>query len=445
MANSTSITNWLNQPAAIGKKDRKNIAELTAKYPYFVPIRYINAAQQHLSDHFTPGMLTQMLLYRSNWLLFHDFLEKVATGPQLSVESEDNTDIEEITEMIDIDSFEAVIVEKEVEEIVVANNHEEPAIYHIVSNIDETTHDTIAAEEWPIEQTETIPEVVEVMEEKVPTFKEMKEEVDNMEDVPVTEEMEPVSTITVTSDMSETDVNTVIPVEQQERISFSSLSDFMNEDEMPTQKAQVLSSIWEEEEIHVDEPVEETEAIVEYIPEEQEATAPKHGMTQEEQDAENSLIQPYYTEDYFRHEGIAISNDLDKGIEVTLGNRVEKSKDPQSLMVVMSFAEWLNYFKTKGQKDKEEIQDQKALKTMWQKEKLAAALEEENEEIPENVFNMAVNSITKEEDLASESLAEILVKQGKHDKAIDMYRKLSLRNPQKSTYFALKIESLIKG
>ncbi len=81
---------------------------------------------------------------------------------------------------------------------------------------------------------------------------------------------------------------------------------------------------------------------------------------------------------------------------------------------------------------------------MWQQEKLAAANEEENEEIPEQVFNMAVNSITKEEDLASEALAQIHRKQGKYDRAIDMYRKLSLRNPQKIAYFALKIEELLK-
>ena len=113
-------------------------------------------------------------------------------------------------------------------------------------------------------------------------------------------------------------------------------------------------------------------------------------------------------------------------------------------MVMMSFSEWLLHFKTRTQKEKEEREDQKALKTMWQKEKLAAALEEENEEIPENVFEMAVNSITREEGLLSEALADVYEKQGKHEKAIDMYRKLSLRNPQKNTYFARKIEKILK-
>jgi tetratricopeptide (TPR) repeat protein len=154
---------------------------------------------------------------------------------------------------------------------------------------------------------------------------------------------------------------------------------------------------------------------------------------------EQPLIQPIYTEDYFLHQGVEVSNEIPEAPEMSAEEEKEKA-----LMRVMSFAEWLTYFKTKSEKAREEEQDKKALKTMWQKEKLAAALEEENDEIPEDVFEMAVNSITQEEDLASESLAEIHVKQGKYDKAIDMYRKLSLRNPQKKVYFARRIEEILK-
>jgi pentatricopeptide repeat protein len=45
--------------------------------------------------------------------------------------------------------------------------------------------------------------------------------------------------------------------------------------------------------------------------------------------------------------------------------------------------------------------------------------------------------------LISESLAEILAKQGKTDKAIEMYKKLSLRNPEKNSYFADRIKDLL--
>ncbi len=44
--------------------------------------------------------------------------------------------------------------------------------------------------------------------------------------------------------------------------------------------------------------------------------------------------------------------------------------------------------------------------------------------------------------LATESFAKILVKQGKIDKAIGIYEKLMLKNPEKKDYFAKKIEEL---
>jgi len=44
--------------------------------------------------------------------------------------------------------------------------------------------------------------------------------------------------------------------------------------------------------------------------------------------------------------------------------------------------------------------------------------------------------------MMSEGLAKILASQGKIDRAIDMYKKLSLRNPEKRSYFANLIENL---
>lgn len=197
-------------------------------------------------------------------------------------------------------------------------------------------------------------------------------------------------------------------------------------------------------------PVADKEEVteVEVVAEETGAgSADEQIVTAEEQGRmpkdEKPLISPVYTEDYFLQQGEKISVELPSEIS-SLKPVENKATIAKSLMVMMSFSEWLLHFKNTAEKQIEETKDQKALKTMWQKEKLAAAIEEENEEIPENVFEMAVNSITKEDGLASESLAEIYIKQGKYDKAMDMYRKLSLRNPQKNAYFALKIEEILK-
>jgi len=159
---------------------------------------------------------------------------------------------------------------------------------------------------------------------------------------------------------------------------------------------------------------------------------------------EEPLIQPLYTADYFRQQGEKVSEEIPEEIKEYKAPVNMMTEAEKSLMVMMSFTEWLLHFRDTSARHQEEKKEQKALKTMWQKEKLAAAIEEENDEIPENVFEMAVNSIAKEDGLASESLADIYIKQEKYDKAIEMYRKLSLRNPQKSTYFARKIEEVLK-
>jgi hypothetical protein len=162
-------------------------------------------------------------------------------------------------------------------------------------------------------------------------------------------------------------------------------------------------------------------------------------------DKELPWITPVYAEDYFRHQGIEVLEEIPEELEDRqLPADVAENPNAQSLMVMMSFSDWLLHFKKQTETAREEEAGKKALKAMWQREKLAAALGEDEDEIPESVFEMAVNSIAAETGLMSETLAEVMIKQGKYDKALEMYHKLSLQNPQKSVYFAQKIEIIIK-
>lgn len=117
-------------------------------------------------------------------------------------------------------------------------------------------------------------------------------------------------------------------------------------------------------------------------------------------------------------------------------------QDPGNLMVMMSFTDWLNHFKTKSEHEAEEKKGKDAIRSAWQKEKLAEAMDDEEDVVPDDIFEKAMKSVSFGDGLVTEPLAELYVQQGKTDKAIELYKKLSLLNPEKRTYFASRIKDL---
>ncbi|PSR14244.1 MAG: hypothetical protein DA408_09625 [Bacteroidetes bacterium] len=61
---------------------------------------------------------------------------------------------------------------------------------------------------------------------------------------------------------------------------------------------------------------------------------------------------------------------------------------------------------------------------------------------PQKARQVAKKSLQEQPDLASETLADLLARQGQYAKAIKIYQRLSLLNPEKSVYFAATIENL---
>ncbi len=117
-------------------------------------------------------------------------------------------------------------------------------------------------------------------------------------------------------------------------------------------------------------------------------------------------IDPYHTIDYFASQGIRFvqeENPSDK-----LGKQLK------------SFTEWLRVMKRLPQKQADPLPDPAT------EHRILAFAAHSNE--------------TRE--IVTETMAEVLAMQGMSGKAADVYRKLSLLNPDKSAYFATKIEQL---
>ena len=100
-----------------------------------------------------------------------------------------------------------------------------------------------------------------------------------------------------------------------------------------------------------------------------------------------------------------------------------------------SFNSWLRQFQDQASKmHLDEIMEHKKLEAIKKKKKK----KKKKHLMPP----IAVQSITEHNDVASETLAIVLVNQGRYDKAIEMYERLILLFPEKNDYFAAKIDNL---
>jgi len=149
-----------------------------------------------------------------------------------------------------------------------------------------------------------------------------------------------------------------------------------------------------------------SETKIEPVPDAQSAiTSPN----EDETDKEQLAFEPYHTVDYFASQGIKLSQ------EEAPADRFGKQ--------LKSFTEWL--------------------KTM--KRLPDASIDKNIDTTSEHkVQNLAEHSIQNTE-IVTETMAEVWLKQGNIEKAVEVYNKLSLQNPGKRAYFAAKIDQLKKA
>lgn len=133
------------------------------------------------------------------------------------------------------------------------------------------------------------------------------------------------------------------------------------------------------------------------------------------------VFQPLYTDDYFAYKRLKNPDEAD-------------DLNEQGVAEMKSFTSWLRQMKDNfaGKTNKD-----------WYHQQLHRLYDEDEEpEVSETVEKMAMDSIVFNNDIVSETLAEIWVRQQQYGNAIKIYQKLSLLNPDKNAYFAQKILDL---
>lgn len=185
--------------------------------------------------------------------------------------------------------------------------------------------------------------------------------------------------------------------------------------EQLSEQTEITLPVHEEDSQIIDEFVEsqheqknaETTTETQRVPSTDEKEAPTASTPSPAVDEPLIPIEPYHTIDYFASQGIKLS--LEKNPQDKLGKQLR------------TFTQWLRHMKKLGPED--------AIKSS------------ENEQMESNILGIA-NASNEQQEIVTEAMAEVLIKQGKNQQAIEVYNKLSFLNPDKSTYFADQIQKI---
>ncbi len=307
--------------------------------------------------------------------------------PVVEVNTEEKQDyIESFVEESHIESEIAESINREVNETL----NENVNVPAVETNITEEKHDHI---ESFVEESHTESEIAESIN------KEVNETLNENVNVPavetnITEEKHDHIESSVGEAHLESEVTEPVNEEVNELLSENAV--------IAEEKEENIETSTEEAGIET-----ESEASLEINEENNESPFPIHlpDLNQEPTETELSF-EPYHTVDYFASQGIKFIPE-------------EKPADRFGQQL-KSFTEWLKSMKRLPETESIKLPD---LPT------------------EEKVLQLADHSLNQGE-VVTETMAEVWLKQGNKEKAIEIYNKLSLLNPPKSAYFASLAERL---
>jgi hypothetical protein len=392
----------------------EEIDQVIERYPYFAVLHFIKTAKLMAEEHAEAGSsAAKTALYFSNPQWLHYQLHR-----QSQIEDTDESMAELMTTYTDTEIFveleeQTVMPEAEIEQGELEEKYDDKRVHQAEpeeSNIDEI----VPAVKLPQPEASIIDEVVPAVEQW---------EDENLPDeiVPAVELPEPEESIideivpAVEQWEDETLPDEIVPAVELPEPEESIINEIVPAVELPEPEESIIYEIAPAVE-HVAE-----DASTKHIPEEEDIDEEDQPVPGQElpalamktvdftQDGSSDAlipIEPLYTIDYFASQGIKLP--------------VEEIPNDQLGKKLKSFTEWLKSMK-KLQPDKVDRQMDKDTELH-----IRTAAEHSNDS----------------QELYTEALAEVYLKQGLEDKAIEVFKKLSLLDPSKSAYFAARIREL---
>jgi len=144
------------------------------------------------------------------------------------------------------------------------------------------------------------------------------------------------------------------------------------------------------------------------------------------------------------------NSDLDAftKIDSFLGDRLSANLQDQSLVST----DYLTYLQTESKEeelpdatDANPLKHQDTIDKFLEQDKnfpVKLELKDEEKEFPNVNYSLSNDYEFDDSDLFSETLAKIYLKQHKFDRALEIFHKLNLEFPEKSSYFAARIKSV---
>ena len=400
---------------------QKDLEEFVAMHPYFAAGHFLLARKTQSSEpERTKKQTIKAALYYNNalwlqWLLNQELVPDAGKHPVRIEHSKDEIAPPVVDSPMAVESEEAVNGSQSLE-----NRERKEEIDVALSSgqhIPETKDiDTVAADDIDFTGSNEAHEIVDT--DQLTTAERHEE---NLPEEETAENIQHRNLVfsspeenSFTTNESGTNTETTIPISLDPQIEREHDQDQSSEH---GQEIAIENNLLEEH--HQEEPVgEENDSVhgEQQSTEEAESRATAASIqralnttlipTKAELEKSEFTFEPYHTIDYFASQGIRLQQS-------------DLSKD-QFGKQLKSFTEWLRSMKRLPQ----------------------AAMETNLDEATQQSIQQIAEHSFEEKEIVTETMAEVWIKQGNKEKAIDTLLKLSLLNPSKSHYFAAKIEQL---